>query len=730
MPGLHTAAWSPTLLLARLKVGTKLMLLVLLPVCVLLGFTTVTAVADWRSANELGSFRSATQVSFATAGLASQLATERTAAVLVTLHPTTQNKAGLAAAELDVNGALNQAEASANGWNGTVDVEGRLDAASRQLAALRIQVSTGSLSAQAVADNYSVIVNDLITTVGDLIAGRPTQASGRAADAYLAILQAAEAAQRERADVASVLSAPGSNPAALASQWATLESSDLDTFRRNADGDLTADLEAVLFEPAGITVQKVRQAFLTDPQNAAAHIPLATWLSASGTRIDGLESLESGAASDLAASASQDLRSAQFSGIRDLGLSLGVLLVVAALALAIRRSITRPLSEVSQGARTLSGGDLTFDIGYTGRDEIGDVAASFRDLKVTAESLAGEIRATTVAISDNRLDHRTDVSTFDGVWAQLLTGMNETTSAFATLHHRRQQAERELEGIFNLSLDLLCIAGKDGFFKRVNPAFERTLGYTNEELLSRPFFDFIHPDDRADTQRVFDGLIRGDELIRFENRYIRADGVLRWLQWSCHGEPDEGLIYAAARDVTEARRASEEQAALRRVATLVAKGVAPEKVFDAVVTEMHMLLGADNTRLMRYEPGNTVTIVAVRSDPEVEVPASGRFSLDGDNISAVVQRTGHSARLDSFTGPPGSIADMLRRLRISSAAGAADHRRGTAVGRGGRRLAAAPADRRHRRPYRAVHRAGRHRDLERPGPDRPRRVPSAGRGGQ
>jgi PAS domain S-box-containing protein len=670
MPGLHTVVKVPARLLARLRVGTKLMLLVLLPVCVLLGFTSVTAVSDWHSANELRSFQSATQVSFATAGLAGQLATERTAAVLFTLRPDAQDTRGLASAERDVNHALSDAEADAAGWHGMVDVAGRLDAARRQLAALRIEVSTASLSVQDISDSYSVIVNDLITTVGDLIAGRPTTASGRAADAYLAIAQAVEAAQREQADVTAVLSAPGANPTALASQWATLESAALDTFRRNASGELTADLEAVLFEPAGTTVQQVRQAFLTDPRNAVAHTSVKTWLGASGTRINGLQSLESGSASDLAASASQALRSAQAGGIRDLGLSLAVLLVVAALALAIRRSITQPLQEVSVGARTLSGGDLTFDIEYAGRDEIGDVAAAFRDLKVTVERLAGEIRATTAAISDNRLDHRADVSTFDGAWAQLLAGMNETTGAFTTLHHRRQVAERELEGIFNLSLDLLCIAGKDGFFKRVNPAFERTLGYTGEELVSRPFLDFVHPDDLTVTQDAFDSLVQGEEVVRFENRYIRADGAARWLQWNCHSELEEGLIYAAARDVTQSRRSSEEQAALRRVATLVAKGAAPERVFDAVVAEMHMLLGADNTRLMRYEPGNTVSIVATRSAPEVDAPEAGRFSLDGDNVSAAVQRTGRSARLDSFTGPPGSIADLLHRLRINSAAGA------------------------------------------------------------
>jgi PAS domain S-box-containing protein len=426
----------------------------------------------------------------------------------------------------------------------------------------------------------------------------------------------------------------------------------------------------VLFEAAGITVQQVRDAFLANPVSAVAHTSLGTWLSASGTRIDGMRSLASGAADDLAATASQDLRSARTSGIRDLSLLLAVLLIVAALALTLRKSITGPLREVSEGARTLSGGDLTFDVSYAGRDEIGDVAAAFRDLHVTAERLADEIRATTAAISDNRLDHRADVSTFDGTWAQLLAGMNETTAAFARVHRRRRRAERELEDIFNLSLDLLCISGKDGYFKRVNPAFERTLGYSSKELLSRPFADFVHPDDRAETEVAQSSLVRGDDIVQFENRYLRRDGNVRWLQWSARSVPDEGLIYSAARDISESRRASEEQAALRRVATSVAKGSAPEEVFDAVVAEMHMLLGADNTRLLRYEPGDMTTVVAARSDPEVGIPKMRHYSLHGDSVSGAVWRSGRPARLDSFGGPPGSFAETLHHLGIRSAAGA------------------------------------------------------------
>src|SRR5690348_10417944 len=127
MPGLRTAVRTPALLLARPKVGTRLMLLVLLPVCVLLAFTGVTAASDWRFANELRNFRAATQVSFATAGLADQLATERTAAVLHTLRPAAPDQDGLTSAKRAVNHSLSEAEGSAVGWHGAVDVAGRLE---------------------------------------------------------------------------------------------------------------------------------------------------------------------------------------------------------------------------------------------------------------------------------------------------------------------------------------------------------------------------------------------------------------------------------------------------------------------------------------------------------------------------------------------------------------------------------------------------------------------------
>ena len=421
--------------LARLKVGTKLMLLVLLPVCVLLGFTGFTALADWHAASQLQDFRAATRLSFATAGVAGQLATERTAAAMVRLRPGAQAQAGLGAAQRDVNQALHQAQDRAADWHGSVDVAGRLALARKQLAALRLRAAGGSLSVPDISASYGTRVNDLIGTVGDLIEDRPPQSSGQTPDAYLAMLQAIEAAQRERVDVAAVLGAPRDQTAldqiTATSRWATLEGAELGTFRQNAPGRLAADLDAVLRTPAGIAVRTVRDDILARPRAAVAHTSLGAWLNATGTRIGGLGQLESGTGRDLATTASRDLHAARAGGVRNLGLLLAVLSVVTALGLVLRRSITRPLSEVSEGARTLSSGDLAFDVSYAGRDEIGDVAAAFRDLHVTAERLVDEIRATNAAISDNRLDHRADVGAFEGTWAHLLAGMNDTIAAFA-----------------------------------------------------------------------------------------------------------------------------------------------------------------------------------------------------------------------------------------------------------------------------------------------------------
>lgn len=120
-------------------------------------------------------------------------------------------------------------------------------------------------------------------------------------------------------------------------------------------------------------------------------------------------------------------------------------------------------------------------------------------------------------------------------------------------------AESEQERLFQHSLDLLCVAGQDGLFRKVNPSWTRVLGWTSEELLARPVIDFVHPEDRARTLDARRELGEGVPLSGFENRYLCKDGTYRWLSWQSTIEPGANAIFGVARDVTERRRADHEQ---------------------------------------------------------------------------------------------------------------------------------------------------------------------------
>jgi PAS domain S-box-containing protein len=134
-------------------------------------------------------------------------------------------------------------------------------------------------------------------------------------------------------------------------------------------------------------------------------------------------------------------------------------------------------------------------------------------------------------------------------------------SAKAKREYEKLQARlAEIEGskltldrFFSISSDLMAIAGNDGMLKKVSQSLVKTLGYSEETLLSTPFFEFIHPDDKESTRKSIEALNLGIRSVGFENRYRAADGSYKTLSWSAASDSELGVRFASARDVTAER---------------------------------------------------------------------------------------------------------------------------------------------------------------------------------
>jgi PAS domain S-box-containing protein len=251
-----------------------------------------------------------------------------------------------------------------------------------------------------------------------------------------------------------------------------------------------------------------------------------------------------------------------------------------------------------------------------------------------------------------------------GLLLAALAGVLEAISA------RRARAKAEVDRLFGISPDLIVVSGFDGYFKRVNPTFETVLGYSEQEALTRPLIEFVHPDDRARTDAERRRLREGETTISFENRYVCKNGSSRWIEWTAVAVVAERLTYAVGRDVTGRRqtetdlRTTEErnrvlaegQAALRRVATLVARRVPPAELFAAVTEEAGRLLSVEFATLGRYESDSTLTILAAWSRTGVVSPPVGsQRTLGGKNLGTLVFETGRPARMDSYADASGPL---------------------------------------------------------------------------
>ncbi len=191
---------------------------------------------------------------------------------------------------------------------------------------------------------------------------------------------------------------------------------------------------------------------------------------------------------------------------------------------------------------------------YEFRDEMVALALSLAGIGILVAFILGFRFAAPIhnlaeaanQIREGDLDARAAVKREDeiGLLARTFNHMAEELQVQVTELH-------EFQKFFELSLNLLCIANTEGYFKRANPAFSRALGWTNEELLGRPFFDLVHPDDLKATQDEIAKLAQGVPTISFVNRFRCADGTWKYLRWTSYPEAETGLLYAMAREIDD-----------------------------------------------------------------------------------------------------------------------------------------------------------------------------------
>ena len=147
--------------------------------------------------------------------------------------------------------------------------------------------------------------------------------------------------------------------------------------------------------------------------------------------------------------------------------------------------------------------------------------------------------------------------------------------AVADVSERRkaEAALKRKQEIFDLSQDLHCIIDQRGYFNIINPAWARTLGWTNAELMGKPSIDFVHPEDRHASFEIREQLRKGAGMLQFENRLACKNGAYKWLEWNSILNPTDNTIISVGRDVTERKQAEDENRKLAMIASLTVNAV-------------------------------------------------------------------------------------------------------------------------------------------------------------
>lgn len=214
------------------------------------------------------------------------------------------------------------------------------------------------------------------------------------------------------------------------------------------------------------------------------------------------------------------------------------------------------------------------------------------------------------------------------------------------------------ELFFEISADLLCIAKYDGYFKKVNPAVSKLLGYSEEELLAKPINDFVYEDDKEVTGKARSELVKGNPLFHFENRYVTKSGEIIWLSWTSMYLDSEKIVFAIAKDITHKKRIEEE-----RNAMLINMTKINNELKDLTYTTSHDIRSPIDNLLTII---NMMDIAKVTDNATVELITLSK--LAGDNLKNTL-----NTYLDNLAGKEGlkvkleevSLGETLKSVILS-----------------------------------------------------------------
>jgi PAS domain S-box-containing protein len=318
--------------------------------------------------------------------------------------------------------------------------------------------------------------------------------------------------------------------------------------------------------------------------------------------------------------------------------------------------LTREQSLVARAARTRQGvivNDVSAQADFFANPLLPNTRAEMAIPMVAGETLIGILDVQSEQL--NRFDEN-DVRVKTTLASQIAVAIQN-----ARAYTEVDRARRETSSIYNLSIDMIGTATFDGYFVSLNPAWERTLGFTQAELKAKPFIDFVHPDDRESTLGEAAKLASGSVVVSFENRYATKEGSYKWVSWHSFPVVEQGLIYFVARDVTE-----EKEQAIQREQLLTAAQEASLRIRE-LASELQTVAEVSTATATILEPDMLLLEVVEKVREDFNLYHAHVYLLDeaGENL-VLAAGAGEAGRLMKARGH--SIALSREQSLVARAA--------------------------------------------------------------